>query len=89
MKQTATAVLGQRKPSRLVAIISAGVMMLAIIASILLGIFMPKSSVINSASANVKSIASIEEDIYAATVDGKISRIDASGRVKAVLDLAK
>ena len=89
MKQTATAVLGQRKPSRLVAIISAGVMMLAIIASILLGIFMPKSSVINSASANVKSIASIEEDIYVATVDGKISRIDASGRVKAVLDLAK
>ena len=88
MEQTATAVLGQRKPSRLVAIISTAVMMVAIIASILLGIFMPKSSVITMKDSNVKSIAAIEEDVYVATVDGKISRVDASGDVKSVLDLA-
>ena len=87
MKQTATAVLKQRKPSRLVAIISAAVLMVAIIASILLGILIPKSSVVDATDSPIKSIAAIEEDAYIATKDGKISRVDHNGRVKASLDL--
>ena len=88
MKQTETAALRPRKPSRLVAIISAGVLMFAILAAILLGVFMPKSSVIGLADTKIKSIAPIEEDVYVATTDGKITRVDEAGNVKNVLDLA-
>ena len=87
MRQTETAATMQRKPSQLVAIISAGVMLLLIIASILLGIFVPKSSVVNTGESKVKSITPIEEDVYIATTDGKISRLDEAGRVKTFIDL--
>ena len=88
MKQTETAALRPRKPSRLVAIISAGVLMFAILAATLLGVFMPKSSVVGIADAKIKSIAPIEDDVYVATTDGKITRVDDEGNVKNVLDLA-
>ena len=88
MRQTETAATMQRKPSQLVALISAGVMIVLIIASILLGIFVPKSSIVNMGESKVKSITPIEEDLYVATTDGKISRLDDSGEVKTSVDLA-
>ena len=88
MKQTETAVLGQRKPSKLVAMISAGVLLIAIVASILLGIVIPKSSIMNTGESSVKSIAAVGDDIYVASADGKITRREHSGNVVSTLDLA-
>ena len=88
MRQTETAALRPRKPSRLVAIISTGVLMFTILAAILLGVIMPKSAVVGLADTKIKSIAPIEEDVYVATTDGKITRMDDAGNVKNVLDLA-
>ncbi|MBR2321908.1 MAG: sugar ABC transporter permease [Clostridia bacterium] len=87
MRQTEMTAGKQRKPSQLVAMISAGILLLFIIASVLLGIFIPKSSVVNIGDSKVKSIATVEDDIYSATADGKISRISETGKVKSVLDL--
>lgn len=88
MKQTESAVLRQRKPSKLVAVISSAVLLIAIAASVILGIFMPKSSIIDAGASPVKSIAAVGEDVYVATANGKITRMDYSGEVKSVFDLA-
>lgn len=93
MKHTETAVFGQRRPSKLVAIISSAVLLIAIIASILLGIIMPKSSIVEAPSGHFNSVAAVGNDLYVATSNNEltetsISRIDASGNVKMTLDLA-
>ncbi len=89
MRQTEKAMRKWRKPSQLVAIISACVMLFTIMAAVLLGIFMPKSSVLNVSDSKIKSIAAVEDDVYVATADGKISRVDAEGMVKTTLDLGE
>ena len=87
MRQTEKAMRKWRKPSQLVAIISAGIMLFTVMAAVLLGIFMPKSAVLSVSDSKIKSIAAVEDDIYAATADGKIARMDAQGTVKTTLDL--
>jgi len=88
MEQTEKAVERQRKPSKLVAIISASVLALAIIASIILGIIMPKSSVMQSpTSGEVNSLMTVGNDLYIATTDGCITHTDAEGNAKFSLDL--
>ena len=87
MKHTETTVERQRKPSKWVAIISAALLLLAIIASILLGVKTPKSSVIASPSGKITSMATVGEDVYISNDNGEIFRIDDHGRVAIEFDL--
>ena len=80
MRQTETTVEKQRKPSKWVAIISAALLLLAITASILLGIKMPKSTVIAAPTGDFTSVATIGEEFYAATNSGDIVRMDKNHR---------
>ncbi|MBQ7948324.1 MAG: hypothetical protein IJ284_01040, partial [Clostridia bacterium] len=64
MEQTEKAVVKQRKPSKWVAVISAGVLLILVIASIVLGIVMPKSSVVDAPSGNYNSVDTIDNDLY-------------------------
>ena len=88
MEQTEKAVVKQRKPSKWVAVISAAVLLILVIASIVLGIVMPKSSVVDSPSGDYNSVDTVGNDLYTATTDGKITRMDSDGNVLRTLDLA-
>ena len=89
MKQTETTVVRQRKPSQLVAIISAALLLIAIIASTVLGIFLPKTSVVAApaGSGDYTSIQAIGEDFYAATTRGLVARMDSNGKEKFSINL--
>ena len=89
MKQTETTVVRQRKPSQWVAVISATLLLIAIIASILLGIKLPKSSVVAAPSGkgDFTSVFAEGEDFYAATSRGFVARMDADGNEKFSINL--
>ena len=87
MKQTETAVAKQSKPSKWVAMISATLLLLAIVASIVLGVLMPKTSVVVAPSGDFTSIAMVGNDFYGATNKGDIVRIDTNGDSKLSINL--
>lgn len=92
MKQTETAVARQQKPSKWVAIVSAALLLIAIIAMVLLGIVMPKSSIVAAPAGNFTSIAlpnTAETDFYGATSQGLVVRMSNEGDVKISMDLVE
>ncbi|MBE7080605.1 MAG: sugar ABC transporter permease [Clostridiales bacterium] len=87
MKQTEITVEKQSKPSKWVAIISATLLLLAIIASIVLGALLPKTSVVAAPSGNFTSVAMVENDFYGATSKGEIAHITANEEYKSSINL--
>ena len=89
MKQTEVTVERQQKPSKWVAIVSATLLLIAIIATVLLGVFSPKSSIVVPPSGDFTSVATVGEDFYGATNAGTIIRMDADGNVKTSISLTE